>query len=871
MQQKCNKINDFFKKTKKILFSYNFVALLLQLILYSYNNHIAFQVNGMLVSVINLIVSSILPILLSVVFCLADKKTSFHKISYWQKQIIIGVAFGLLAVISTHIGVETDGAAINIRDASPLSAGLIFGGPAGIIAGIIGGVERFFASFLGIGQSTQLACSLATLCAGFFAAVMRKFIFDSKLPSLFHGLLIGTATEVFHMLLIYFTNMSNIYDAFTYIQACTLPMTLGNGITVMLSILSVSFIDNKKLINRKKARKIEYTFRSRLLICVLIAFLVTSSFLFAVENQLAITNVEYLLVVNVCDAQNSIKNKYKSYDNIDDSISSLALDWHIGETGCIIISDKNGIILSDRDGHTGENIAENGIDINNISDKEKELFTAKVHEKESFCIFSDEGDFYIIASITEEEALHSRKISMYITIFIEIIVFSSLFVVIFFLIKKVFVKNIDKINNSLAKITDGDLNEKVNVRSNEELAVLSDDINSTVDTLKRYIKEADERIDKELEFARQIQHSALPSVFPPYPNRNDFDIYAQMNTAKEVGGDFYDFYLLGEDKLAFLIADVSDKGIPAAMFMMTAKTLIKSLVESGISPSDAFTQANNKLCENNEAGMFVTAWLGILDLNTGLLKYVNAGHNPPLIKRNGKYFEYLCSKPNFFLAGMENIKYKACEIQLSPGDEIFLYTDGVTEASNAINELFGEERLLECINENDCLSVKQLCDKIKGDVDRFVGNAMQFDDITMLAVKLNFLSSNNSIEVLPDGSSMNTVYNFIDNRIKEHLLDKSISNKIKLVTDEMYSNIINYSGATYAKVSLCKSDREVVLTFTDNGKAYNPLIAESPDTSLSADERGEGGMGIYIVKKTASRIDYSNKDGLNILTIIFER
>ena len=148
---------------------------------------------------------------------------------------------------------------------------------------------------------------------------------------------------------------------------------------------------------------------------------------------------------------------------------------------------------------------------------------------------------------------------------------------------------------------------------------------------------------------------------------------------------------------------------------------------------------------------------------------------------------------------------------------------------------------------------------------------MQFDDITMLAVKLNFLSSNNSIEVLPDGNSMNTVYNFIDNRIKEHLLDKSISNKIKLVTDEMYSNIINYSGATYAKVSLCKSDREVVLTFTDNGKAYNPLIAKSPDTSLSADERGEGGMGIYIVKKTASRIDYSNKDGLNILTIIFER
>lgn len=823
----------------------------------------------MFVPIIKLIISSILPIIFSVIFYQAEKKTSFRKITYWKKQLIIGVVFGLLAVISTHLGIETEGAVINVRDAAPLSAGLIFGGPAGIIAGLIGGVERFFASFWGIGIITRFACSLATLCAGLFAALMRKFIFDSKIPSVFYGLLIGITTEVFHMLLIYFTNLLNVYNAFEYIQDCTLPMTLCNGFTVMLSILSVSLIDNKKPRSRNKVKKIEYTFRSRLLICVLIAFLVTSAFSFTVENHLAITETEYLLVLNIYDAQNSIKNKYK--DNVtDESISNLALDWHIGGTGCIIISDKNGIILSDSNGHTGESLTDNGIDLNDDSNEEKELFTSKVHGKDSFCIYSDEGDYYIIASITEEEALYYRIITMYVTIFIEIIVFTSLFVFIFFLIKKVVVKNIDKINNSLAKITDGNLNETVNVRSNEEFAVLSDDINSTVDTLKRYIKEADERIDKELEFARQIQHSALPSVFPPYPNRTDFDIYAQMYTAKEVGGDFYDFYLLGDDKLAFLIADVSDKGIPAAMFMMTAKTLIKSLVESGIEPSEAFTRANNKLCENNEAGMFVTAWLGILDLNTGLLKYVNAGHNPPLIKRNGTYFEYICSKPNFILAGMENIKYKANEIQLSPGYEIFLYTDGVTEANNINYELFGEDRLLESLNEKKELTVKQLCNKLKSDVDRFVGNALQSDDITMLAVKLNCLLSDDSITVSPDDNSMNLVYNFIDKKLKDLEIDKSISSKIKLVTDEIYSNIINYSGATRAKVSFCRTDKSIYLTFYDNGKRYNPLATESPDTSLSAKDRDEGGLGIYIVKKTASRIDYSNKDGYNILTIVFE-
>lgn len=824
----------------------------------------------MFVPIIKLIISSILPIIFSVIFYQAEKKTSFRKITYWQKQLIIGIVFGLLAVISTHLGIETEGAVINVRDAAPLSAGLIFGGPAGIIAGLIGGVERFFASFWGIGQSTQLACSLATLCAGFFAALMKKFIFDSKIPSIFYGLLFGITTEVFHMLLIYFTNLTNVYDAFKYIQDCTLSMTLCNGFTVMLSILSVSLLDNKKLRSKNKVKKIEYTFRSRLLICVLIAFSATSAFSFTLQNHIAITDTEHLLNININDVKNTINNKYKSYDIIDESISNLSLDWHIGGTGCIIISDKSGKILSDRDGHTGESLAENGIDLSKFSNKENELFTSEVHGHNSFCIFSVQDDYYIVASIPKDEALFSRKITLYVTVFIEIIVFTSLFVFIFLLIKKVVVKNIDKINNSLAKITDGDLDETVNVRSNEEFAVLSDDINSTVDTLKRYIKEADERIDKELEFARQIQHSALPSVFPPYPNRTDFDIYAQMHTAKEVGGDFYDFYLLGKDKLAFLIADVSGKGIPAAMFMMTAKTLIKSLVESGIDASEAFTRANNKLCENNEAGMFVTAWLGILDLNTGLLKYVNAGHNPPLIKRNGTYFEYICSKPIFFLAGMENIKYKANEIQLSPGDEVFLYTDGVTEANNITSELFGEDRLLESLNEKKSLTVKQLCNKVKNDVDRFVGNALQSDDITMLAVKLNCLLSDDSITVSPDDNSMNLVYNFIDKKLKDLEIDKLISSKIKLVTDEIYSNIINYSGATRAKVSFCRTDKSIYLTFFDNGTPYNPLATESPDTSLSAKDRDVGGLGIYIVKNTASRIDYSNKDGFNIMTIIFE-
>lgn len=173
------------------------------------------------------------------------------------------------------------------------------------------------------------------------------------------------------------------------------------------------------------------------------------------------------------------------------------------------------------------------------------------------------------------------------------------------------------------------------------------------DTLKHYIAEAESRIDRELEFARQIQRSSLPSVFPPYPERTDFSIYASMEAAKEVGGDFYDFYLTDSTHLVFLVADVSGKGIPGALFMMRAKTLIKNLAESGRSIEEVFTTANRKLCENNEAEMFVTAWMGRLNLETGLLEYVNAGHNPPLLRHKGGTFEYLRTKPNFILAGMD--------------------------------------------------------------------------------------------------------------------------------------------------------------------------------------------------------------------------
>ena len=281
---------------------------------------------------------------------------------------------------------------------------------------------------------------------------------------------------------------------------------------------------------------------------------------------------------------------------------------------------------------------------------------------------------------------------------------------------------------------------KLNIRTGDEIQALSEAIKTMELEINEYIQDLTtvtaekERIGAELNVATQIQADMLPRIFPAFPEREEFDVYATMNPAKEVGGDFYDFFLVDDDHLAVVIADVSGKGVPAALFMVIAKTLIKNHAQNQEAPGTVFTQTNEQLCEGNDAGLFVTAWMGVLEISTGKFVYVNAGHNPPLLKRAGGTFEWLKSRPGFVLAGMEGVRYRENTLQLEPGDRLYLYTDGVTEATNSHEELFGDERLQNALNEYMDLPVEQFLPKIKECIDAFVGDADQFDDITMLAL-----------------------------------------------------------------------------------------------------------------------------------------
>ena len=281
---------------------------------------------------------------------------------------------------------------------------------------------------------------------------------------------------------------------------------------------------------------------------------------------------------------------------------------------------------------------------------------------------------------------------------------------------------------------------QLNIHTGDEIEELSEaiktmemEINDYIDHLTEVTAEK-ERMGAELNIATQIQASMLPCIFPAFPERNEFDIYASMDPAKEVGGDFYDFFLIDEDHIALVMADVSGKGVPAALFMVIAKTLLRNTAQSGISPKEVLSQVNTQLCENNEAEMFVTVWLGVMQISTGHMVCANAGHEYPAIRRVGGQYELLHDKHGFVLAGMEGSRYREYEITLEKGDSLFVYTDGVPEATNAENELFGTDRMLEALNQNPDAASEEVIRQVQKAMEVFVKQAPQFDDITMLSM-----------------------------------------------------------------------------------------------------------------------------------------
>jgi anti-sigma regulatory factor (Ser/Thr protein kinase) len=386
--------------------------------------------------------------------------------------------------------------------------------------------------------------------------------------------------------------------------------------------------------------------------------------------------------------------------------------------------------------------------------------------------------------------------------------------------------------------------------------------------------------DNELQMANAIQEGMLPHIFPPYPERTEFDLYASMNPAKVVGGDFYDFYMPDADHLVVTIADVSGKGIPAALMMMVTKTLLKN---RGLSDFDdcskILTSVNNQLCENNELDMFITVWVAVLTLSTGELRYANAGHEYPAIKRKDGKFELIKERHSPPIGCMENINYKEKSIMLNPGDIIYVYTDGVTEANNRNHELFGEKRMLEAL-DLPCNGDMILLNKnIRDSINAFIDGSQQFDDITMLNLKYNGPCNSGKAEnemkqlkVKADVSELDQVLSFADTVLEEMDCPAKVQMQIDIAVEEIFVNIAHYAypdgeGEAVISIDSDKEAKSVSILFEDQGTPYDPLQNEDPDITLSADDRPIGGLGIFMVKKSMDDVSYEYKDGKNRLTI----
>jgi phosphoserine phosphatase RsbU/P len=392
------------------------------------------------------------------------------------------------------------------------------------------------------------------------------------------------------------------------------------------------------------------------------------------------------------------------------------------------------------------------------------------------------------------------------------------------------------------------------------------------------VEAAKARMQEELNVGRDIQRSMLPRVFPAFPDRKELELYAVLEPALEVGGDLYDFFLLDDHRLCFVIGDVSGNGVPAALFMAMTKIMVKTRAASDPSPASIVTHVNDALSAENDSCMFVTLYLGILNLRDGTLLTTNAGHNPPLLKRRNGQFEWLTAQDGPLVGPMPGIAFKESLIQLGPGDEIFLYTDGVTEADNVRRELFGKDRLKTVLDQSRAASVIDRIGEVMNAVRGFAGSAPQADDITILGIRyLGVASSDVAVRVFRQ-TMLNqlAVIPMMQMAFERYMAQwewaKPLIPTLNMALDDLLNNVVRYAFPNDPMEHTIEVEGEVrdecvVLTITDDGIPFNPLTVAAPDLSLLLHEREVGGLGIHLIRSMFDEVTYHRNVGRNVLTV----
>jgi len=611
---------------------------------------------------------------------------------------------------------------------------------------------------------------------------------------------------------------------------------------------------------------------------VLVVFLLASSVSFCIETMQAYEDADERITSELEYLQQQVATR----EATGAPIESVAEGYSASFGGIVAIVRDNAVVSSNDPEYVGKPadkvMGSNGVDnFDFLAQQASERMLTGVDEGLGvFCgartLIDDDYTYIAIEPMTKMFQARTSTL-LYNAVFF-LVMLAVVFLVVHILLRRVVIGPIHRTNDTLGHITEGELYQRVNEREVTEFDELSNGINSTVVALKDMMDEVEERNTQDLVAAKTIQESALPREFPPFPDVDRFDIYASMKTAKAVGGDFYDFFLLEGDKLAFLIADVSGKGIPAALFMMTAKTQLRTYLESGLPVDEAVNAANHQLCIGNDAGMFVTCWVGVLDYQTGQLEFVNAGHNPPL--RHSESWEWMREVSGMPLGLFDGIPYDKHACPLAAEDTLYLYTDGVTEAMDVDGNLFSEERLIETLGLYTGMNARSVSVGIRRAITDFTKDAEQSDDITMLALRYGVPPETRaSMTLSADVNQLVHVYNFIHEELHRRGAPRSVYNPLDIAAEELFVNVCHYAypddppealGEVRIEFEYEANPPSLTVTIIDDGVPYNPLAKPDAVTPDDIADVPIGGLGILMAKNSVDDMTYERKDGSNILT-----
>ena len=458
-----------------------------------------------------------------------------------------------------------------------------------------------------------------------------------------------------------------------------------------------------------------------------------------------------------------------------------------------------------------------------------------------------------------------------------------LLVVLCYLLIRYMMNPLNEFAQSAMEIAKGNFKAELPKRKkNYEMRTLHNSFSFMQKSLQNYIDELQlttankERIESELRIARDIQMGMVPKIFPPFPKREDVDLYGMLIPAKEVGGDLYDFFI-EDDKLHFIIGDVSGKGVPASLVMAVTCRLFRTVASSVHSPSQIINVLNNAIAESNESNMFCTAFVGVLDLRTGHLQYCNAGHNPPVVITSEGKTSFLSVKPNLAMGLWEGFEYQEQECVIEKGTKIFLYTDGVNEAENITKELYGDDRLLQFLSRHFKSKPRNIVEELYDDIKLHSKDAEQNDDITMLCFtvseNLHRSDSGKRLVMRNDIADIALMAEFIETLCDENQLPMDVCFNLNLALEEAVSNVMKYAYPENETHEIMLTadikDNSIIFELSDTGKPFDPTEVEDADVTLSAEERPIGGLGIFLIRKIMKSVAYKRDRNRNVLTMIF--